>query len=84
MKLELFDTLHYEVGKYIESTYEAHYVNDDGIQTADYIESLGLGEGFYLGNALKYVSRYGRKEGYNDVDLYKAIHYLYMELAARR
>jgi hypothetical protein len=51
-----------------------HY-NDGGIETIDYIEAKGLG--YHLGNAVKYISRAGKK-GTNQglEDLKKAQWYL--------
>ena len=52
----------------------AHYT-DGGIETIDYIEAKGLG--YHLGNAVKYISRAGKK-GTNQglEDLKKAQWYL--------
>lgn len=51
-----------------------HYVYG-GIETIDYIEAKGLG--FHLGNALKYISRAGKKDpGKIIEDLEKARWYL--------
>ena len=33
------------------------------------------GEGFCIGNIIKYAQRFGKKDGRNDKDLYKVIHY---------
>ena len=35
----------------------------------------GHGEGFCIGNILKYAQRYGKKNGKNRADLLKVIHY---------
>ena len=35
----------------------------------------GYGEGFCLGNIMKYAMRFGKKNGKNNLDLYKIIHY---------
>ena len=35
----------------------------------------GHGEGFCIGNILKYAQRYGKKNGKNRADLMKVIHY---------
>jgi len=45
-----------------------HY-QQSGIETIDYIESLGkeVGEGFCIGNVIKYVSRYKKKNGIEDL-----------------
>ena len=52
-----------------------NYYTDGGIDTIDFIEAKGLG--FCLGNAVKYISRAGKKAGNeaND-DLLKAIWYI--------
>ena len=51
-----------------------HYC-DGGIETIDFIEAKGLD--FYLGNAVKYISRAGKKDPDKMVeDLQKAIWYL--------
>ena len=45
-----------------------HY-KQNGIETIDYIESLGKNilEGFCVGNVIKYISRYKRKNGLEDI-----------------
>jgi len=40
----------------------------------------GHGEGFCIGNILKYSQRYGKKDGKNRNDLLKVIHYGIMAL----
>ena len=67
-----------EIIYYIISTYDQHYAK--GIQTTEYIMSHSTTPDFIKGNVLKYVTRYGHKEGYNRKDLLKAIHYLYLML----
>ena len=39
-----------------------HYQTDGGIEVIDYIESLGIGYEFCVGNAIKYLSRAGKKD----------------------
>jgi len=53
-----------------------HYT-DGGIETIDFIEAKGLG--FNLGNAVKYISRAGKK-GNRLQDLQKAQWYLTREI----
>lgn len=53
-----------------------HYT-DGGIETIDFIEAKGLG--FNLGNAIKYISRAGKK-GNRLQDLQKAQWYLTREI----
>lgn len=61
---------------YIDSTYGQHYVGNQGIQTIDVWESLDMASKMCQGTAIKYLMRFGRKEGYNPKDLLKAIHYI--------
>ena len=60
---------------YIAKTYELHYTGDKGTQTLDLIESIGDAEAFCRSNAIKYLSRFGKKDGKNEKDILKAIHY---------
>ena len=59
---------------YIGNTYNQHYANGK-YQATDMIVDSGHGEGFCMGNIMKYARRYGKKEGHNDTDLYKIVHY---------
>ena len=64
-----------DIQDYIDSTYDQHYAQGR-IQTNEFIMShLDTPDGFKL-NVLKYVTRYGYKDGHNRKDLMKAIHYL--------
>lgn len=71
-----------EFQKYIDSTYQQHYVTD-GKQTMDSIIANGHGTGFCLGNVDKYKDRYGKKgETPNEwrKDLIKVMHYTLFQL----
>ena len=57
-----------ELEAYVHKTYDQHY-SQGKIQTTETVIDCGHGEGFALGNVLKYVQRYGRKEGKNRNDL---------------
>ena len=58
---------------YIAKTYELHYTSDKGnYQTLDLIESIGDAEAFCRSNAIKYLSRFGKKDGKNRKDILKA------------
>ena len=59
-----------------ETTPGPSYYQRGSIQVWDFIRDKGLS--FHLGNAVKYICRYGHKGDYNDQlsDLNKAIHYL--------
>jgi len=63
--------------KYIDETYSQHYA-EGNIQATEFIISSGHGEGFCMGNVMKYAQRYGKKEGKNALDLLKVIHYAIM------
>ena len=63
-----------ELKEYIDSTYEEHY-SKNKFQATEFIIDGGHGEGFCIGNIMKYAQRYGKKDGYNKRDLLKVIHY---------
>jgi hypothetical protein len=62
------------VKEYIDTTYEQHYAKSK-VQSTEFIIDTGHGEGFCIGNIIKYAQRYGKKEGRNDLDLLKIVHY---------
>lgn len=65
-----------EVEQYLISTYKAHYTSEQSkTQTLDLIESIGDAEPFVRSNAIKYLSRFGKKNGKSKQDILKAIHY---------
>jgi len=59
---------------HINNTYSKHY-SSGKYQATDMIVDAGHGEGFCMGNIMKYAMRYGKKEGRNQIDLLKLIHY---------
>ena len=63
-----------ELQKYIDSTYDEHY-SKNKFQATEFIIDGGHGEGFCIGNIMKYAQRYGKKGGKNRRDLLKVIHY---------
>ena len=63
-----------EIKNTIDSTYNAHYAQNK-VQSTEFINDAGHGEGFCIGNIIKYAQRYGKKSGYNRDDLKKIIHY---------
>ena len=63
-----------ELKDYIDSTYDQHY-SQNKFQATEFIIDGGHGEGFCIGNILKYAQRYGKKGGKNRSDLLKIIHY---------
>lgn len=68
-----------ELRSYIDGTYYEHY-SENKFQATEFIIDGGHGEGFCLGNILKYAQRYGKKDGYNRKDLLKVLHYTIMAL----
>ena len=65
-----------DVAEYVLSTYAGHYVGKEEIQTLDVWESLDMAEQMCQGTAIKYLMRFGKKDGKNKKDLLKAIHYV--------
>ena len=63
-----------ELKKYIDETYEQHYSRNK-FQATEFIIDSGHGEGFCIGNIMKYAQRYGKKGGKNRKDLLKVLHY---------
>ena len=65
-----------EVREYLSVTYKSHYTSQDSkTQTLDLIEGIGDAEPFCRSNAIKYLSRFGKKNGKSKQDILKAIHY---------
>ena len=63
-----------ELKSYIENTYSEHY-SKNKFQATEFIIDGGHGEGFCIGNILKYAQRYGKKNGKNRADILKVMHY---------
>ena len=65
-----------ELAEYIDNTYDQHY-SQNKFQATEFILDSGHGEGFCIGNILKYAQRYGKKGTREDArkDLLKVIHY---------
>ena len=65
-----------EVTEYLGMTYRSHYTSKESkTQTLDLIEGIGDAEPFCRSNAIKYLSRFGKKDGKSKQDILKAIHY---------
>ena len=73
------NTMVEDLEKYIDKTYEQHY-SKSKFQATEFIIDAGHGEGFCIGNILKYAQRYGKKNGKNRADLLKVIHYAIIAL----
>lgn len=63
-----------DLKKYIDFTYDQHYAQAK-TQTTEIVFENGHGEGFCIGNIIKYAQRFGKKNGKNTEDLFKVIHY---------
>jgi hypothetical protein len=59
---------------YIDKTYGQHYAQNK-FQASEFIIDNGHGDGFFIGNIMKYAQRYGKKNGHNRDDLMKVLHY---------
>lgn len=68
-----------ELKEYVDATYGQHY-SQNKYQATEFIIDGGHGEGFCIGNILKYAQRYGKKEGKNRKDLMKVLHYAMIAL----
>ena len=64
-----------EVKEYIAGTYSEHY-GDQNIQIQDVFDQMEISEAFTRGAAMKYLFRFGKKEGKNRKDLLKCMHYV--------
>ncbi len=66
-----------EIGDYIKSTYGEHYATiKNGTQVQDLLRDVGIDKDFCQANAIKYIARFGKKNGRNRKDLLKAVHYI--------
>jgi hypothetical protein len=68
-----------EFQQYVDATYGEHY-SLNKYQATEFIIDAGHGDGFCIGNVMKYAQRYGKKDGYNRKDLMKVLHYALIEL----
>lgn len=73
------DAILAEVKNYVDATYAQHYARTK-FQATEFILDGGHGDGFCIGNIMKYAQRYGKKDGYNRKDLLKIIHYAIIAL----
>ena len=68
-----------EIKEYVDATYGDHY-SQNKFQATEFIMDSGHGEGFCIGNIMKYAQRYGKKDGHNRKDLMKVLHYAIMAI----
>ena len=74
-----------QVIEYLKSTYNQHYSTDGkGLQAMDIFRNMDIDMDFSQANAIKYLMRYGKKQGRNEKDLYKAIHYIVLLISSER
>ncbi len=73
------DNILTELQEYIDNTYGQHYSHKN-FQATEFVIDSGHGEGFCIGNIMKYAQRYGKKNGKDRKDLLKVIHYGIMSL----
>jgi len=77
------DKIIQEILDYIKSTYGQHYsTTKDGFQVQDMLRQIGIDKDFCQANAIKYLCRYGKKDGKNRKDLLKAIHYIVLLMSS--
>jgi hypothetical protein len=66
-----------EFQEIVDKTYSGHYKTENGnVDCFDAWISLGDATTTFRDTAIKYLWRYGKKEGNNRQDLYKAMHYI--------
>ena len=66
-----------ELREYIDSTYGQHYTNlHNKVQALDVYQARGTLTNTAIDNSIKYLMRYGKKDGLNQKDLLKAMHYI--------
>lgn len=82
------DKILQELKEYIDSTYTQHYSSDENPNAAQTLELWNKhplrGVFGCLKDVIKYVDRYGTKDGFNEKDLWKAIHYLILAIECHK
>ena len=74
-----------EIDTYLKSTYQQHYsTTEEGFQVQDILRHLNINKDFCQANAIKYLCRYGKKNGYNRTDLLKAVHYIILLMSEEK
>lgn len=69
--------------EYLNSTYGEHYMSDnEKVECFDVWLALGDSVPTFRNTAIKYLWRYGKKDGSNKKDLFKVLHYTLMCLYA--
>jgi len=71
------DSVMGNLSSYIDATYTQHYTNtNNNVQALDVYQARGTLTNTAIDNAIKYLMRYGKKDGLNQKDLLKAMHYI--------
>lgn len=73
------DSIISDLKNYIDDTYSGHYTTaEQSIECFDAWIALGDSTPTFRNTAIKYLWRYGKKNGNNKKDLMKALHYVMM------
>ena len=68
-----------DLKEYLDKTYGEHYKSEDEqVECFDAWVALGDATPTFRNTAIKYLWRYGKKNGSNKADLMKAMHYIVM------
>jgi hypothetical protein len=67
-----------EFQAYIDDTYNEHYATENDVQCFDAWIALGEATPTFRNTAIKYLWRYGKKNGNSKDDLMKVLHYTLM------
>ena len=75
------DNILKELQEYIDKTYDEHYSHKN-FQATEFVIDSGHGEGFCIGNIMKYAQRYGKKGNRSQArkDLMKILHYAIIQM----
>lgn len=65
-----------DLQKHIDQTYKTHYTTDSGLQALDMWMALGSFSTSCRDAAIKYLFRFGKKNGAQKEDLLKAMHFI--------
>lgn len=74
------DKILFDLLSYINKTYGEHYKTSSHIECLDAWIALGDATSTFRDTAIKYLWRYGKKNGNNKDDLMKALHYVMLAL----
>ena len=77
------DIILQKIREFIKKSYHGHYTTTkEGFSAIDIFRELSIDKDFCHANAIKYLLRYGKKQGKNQDDLYKAIHYIILLISS--